>query len=91
VEPVTCDEVTSKSTNLSGIESMPFMRMSFYDNPVTGKQDLVIGNKNGDVFLYRNPANPGRNRWQQVYGYFGDVRAGAVLLRLWLIWTRRQA
>jgi hypothetical protein len=78
MEPISCEEVTARSTNLSGIESMPFMRMSFYDNAASGKQDMVVGNKNGDIYLYRNPGNPATDRWQQVYGYFGDVRAGAV-------------
>jgi hypothetical protein len=78
VEPFSCEEVTSKSTNLSGIESMPFMRMSFYDNTSTGKQDMVVGNKNGDIYLYRNTGNTATHRWSQIYGYFGDVRAGAV-------------
>jgi|WetSurMetagenome_2_1015567.scaffolds.fasta_scaffold00599_18 hypothetical protein len=78
VEEISCEEVTSKSTNLSGIDSMPFMRMSFYDNAGSGRQDMVIGNKNGDIYLYRNSGDPARHRWQQVYGYFGNVRAGAV-------------
>jgi hypothetical protein len=78
VEAISCEEVTAKSTNLSGIESMPFMRMSFYDNPVSGKQDIVVGNKNGDIYLYRNSGDPATHPWQQIFGYFGDVRAGAV-------------
>jgi hypothetical protein len=75
---VSCEEITAKSTNLSGLEAMPFMRMSFYDNAASGKQDMVVGNKDGNIYLYRNPGNPAANRWQQIYGYFGDVRAGAV-------------
>jgi hypothetical protein len=77
-EPLACEEVTSKSTNLSGIESMPFMRVSFTDSAGAGQQDMVIGNKNGNIFLYRNTGDPATHPWRQIYGYFGDVRAGAV-------------
>ncbi len=81
VPPVTdamaCSEVTAKSTNRSGIESMPYMRINFIERGGSGRQDMVIGNKNGHIYLYQNMGDPAMHPWQQIFGYFGDVKAGA--------------
>ncbi|HMK61914.1 MAG TPA: VCBS repeat-containing protein [Dissulfurispiraceae bacterium] len=72
-----CTEYTSKSINRSGIETMPFMRIGFYDTQAAGLQDMIIGNKTGYVYLYRNAGNPLGNPWQQDMLYFNGVKAGA--------------
>jgi hypothetical protein len=77
VEQISCEEVTSRSTNRSGIEAMPFMRLSFADATGSGQQDMIIGNKNGHIFLYGNSGDPALHPWRQIYGYFGKVKAGA--------------
>jgi hypothetical protein len=76
-EAMSCQEVTANSTNLSGIEAMPFMRISFFERHGSGVQDMVIGNKNGHIYLYENMGDPALHPWQQIFGYFGDVKAGA--------------
>jgi len=75
VEP--CEEATSRSINRSGIETMPFMRINFSDTEGNGLQDMIVGNKNGYVYLYKNPGDPVGHPWQQSIAYFDGVKAGA--------------
>jgi hypothetical protein len=72
-----CEEITAKSTNSSGIEAMPFMRISFFDRMNSGLPEMVVGNKMGHVYLYRNTGDPANRPWERVPGYFADVKAGA--------------
>ena len=72
-----CEEYTSKSINRSGIETMPFMRMTFSDIQANGVQDMIVGNKTGSVYLYRNSGSPVSSPWQLDGGYFSGVKAGA--------------
>ena len=75
-EPL-CEEDTATSINRSGIETMPFMRINFADIEGDGMQDMVVGNKNGYIYLYRNAGDPVARPWRQTSGYFEGVKAGA--------------
>lgn len=79
VKPKTteCEEDTAMSMNRTGIETMPFMRMNFFDIDRNGMQDMIIGNKNGNVYRYKNTGDPVSRPWQLVPGYFDGVKAGA--------------
>ena len=72
-----CEEDTTTSINRSGIENMPFMRINFIDIDGDGMQDMVVGNKNGYVYRYKNSGEPLVRPWRQTFGYFDGVKAGA--------------
>lgn len=72
-----CEEATARSINRSGIETMPFMRISFYDTDGNGLQDMIVGNKGGNVYLYKNGGDPAEHPWLQGTTYFDGVKAGA--------------
>ncbi len=72
-----CEEATARSFNQSGIETMPFMRINFSDTEGNGLQNMLVGNKSGYVYLYKNSGDPVGHPWQQSIAYFDGVRAGA--------------
>jgi hypothetical protein len=72
-----CEEDTATSVNRSGIDTLPFMRMNFADVEGNGIEDMIVGNKNGFVYRYRNSGDPLVNPWRQIPGYFNGVKAGA--------------
>jgi hypothetical protein len=72
-----CEEDTAKSINRSGIENMPFMRINFIDIDGDGNQDMIVGNKNGYIYWYKNSGAPLVRPWQQISEYFNGVKAGA--------------
>ncbi len=72
-----CEEDTAASINRTGIETMPFMRMNFFDLDRDGMPEMVVGNKNGYIYLYKITGDPVSGTWQQVPGYFEGVKAGA--------------
>ncbi|HTZ16814.1 MAG TPA: VCBS repeat-containing protein, partial [Dissulfurispiraceae bacterium] len=71
------EEDTARNMNRSGIETMPFMRLNFADIDGSGLEDMIIGNKNGYVYLYKNSGDPTARPWQQIAGYFEGIKAGA--------------
>jgi WD40 repeat protein len=71
-----CKEDTAQSINRSGIETMPFMRINFTDID-GGVQDMIVGNKKGYVYRYKNSGEPLARPWQLIPGYFDGVKAGA--------------
>lgn len=76
-QEVPCEELTEKSINRSGIETMPFMRIAFSDTEGNGLQDMIVGNKSGYVYRYKNSGDPSERPWQQIISYFDGVKAGA--------------
>jgi hypothetical protein len=72
-----CKEDTATSINRSGIENMPFMRINFIDVDGDGIQDMIVGNKKGYVYRYKNSGDPLAHPWQQMSEYFEGVKAGA--------------
>lgn len=73
---VPCEETTARSINRSGIETMSFMRISFSDIEGTGLQDMIVGNKGGNVYLYKNSGDPVKHPWRSI-AYFEGVKVGA--------------
>ena len=74
IEP--CEETTERSINRTGIETMSFMRINFFDIDGKGLQDMIVGNKSGYVYLYKNGGDPVKHPWRSVV-YFEGVKAGA--------------
>ncbi len=72
-----CEEDTAVSINRSGIETMPFMRICFTNVDGGGFQDMIVGNKNGFVYRYKNSGEPLVRPWKYIPGYFDGVKAGA--------------
>jgi hypothetical protein len=71
---IPCEEDTARSINRSGIETMPFMRISFFDIEGRGLQDMIVGGKHGYVYLYRNVGDPVEHSWQRRPSYFDECR-----------------
>ncbi len=74
---LACEEDTSVVFNRSGIEIMPFMRLSFFDIDNDGRQELIAGGKDGSLRLYKRDFSGTDRRWVLVSGYFDGIKVGA--------------
>ena len=72
-----CEEDTARVFNKSGIEVLPFVRISFFDIDNDGQQELVAGSKDGALRLYKRTVSGTYRTWEVVRGYFEGVRVGA--------------
>jgi len=75
--PLHCVEDTRENFNRSGIDAIPFIRVSFFDTGGTGLKDMIAGSKDGSVFLYKNSGDPLVRPWQFSEGYFNGAKVGA--------------
>lgn len=74
---VSCRENTSAIFNSSGIRVLPFIKVAFSDMDGDGLTDIIAGNKNGSLLLYKNSGDARFSRWKPVNGYFEGIKAGA--------------
>lgn len=74
---LACEENTSVVFNRSGIEILPFVRLSFFDIDNDGRQELIAGGKDGSLRLYKRDLSGADRRWFLVSGYFDGIRVGA--------------
>jgi hypothetical protein len=74
---LTCEEKTEDLYNKSGIEVLPFIRLSFYDMDNDGRQELIAGSKDGTLRLYKKVSSGQSRKWEPVDGYFDGIRVGA--------------
>jgi len=72
-----CTEDTHENFNRSGIDAIPFIRVSFFDTEGTGVKDMIAGSKDGFVYLYKNLGDPQVRRWRMSEGYFAGIKVGA--------------
>ncbi len=74
---LACEENTSDVFNRSGIEILPFVRLSFFDIDNDGRQELIAGGKDGTLRLYKREYSGTDRRWVLVSGYFDGIKVGA--------------
>ncbi|MBI5075037.1 MAG: VCBS repeat-containing protein [Nitrospirae bacterium] len=74
---LACEENTSAVFNRSGIEILPFVRLSFFDLDHDGRQELIAGSKDGSLRLYKRDFSSPDRRWVLMSGYFDGIRVGA--------------
>jgi hypothetical protein len=74
---LACEEKTEDLYNKSGIEVLPFIRLSFYDMDNDGRQELIAGSKDGTLRLYKRASSGQSRKWEPVDGYFDGIRVGA--------------
>ena len=74
---LACEENTSVVFNRSGIEIVPFVRLSFFDIDNDGRQELIAGGKDGSLRLYKRDFSGAARRWVLVSGYFDGIKVGA--------------
>ncbi|MBI5847803.1 MAG: VCBS repeat-containing protein [Nitrospirae bacterium] len=74
---LACEENTSVVFNRSGIEILPFVRLSFFDMDNDGRQELIAGAKDGSLRLYRRERSGPDQKWVLVSGYFDGIKVGA--------------
>lgn len=72
-----CEEDTKNNFNRSGIDVLPFARPVFFDIDNDGKQELIIGSKDGYLRLYRNTSLNTTAAWNLEEKYFDGIKAGA--------------
>ena len=72
-----CEEDTKSSFNSSGIDVLPFARPVFFDIDKDGKQELIVGSKDGFLRLYRNTDLNNGTKWRLEEKYFEGIKAGA--------------
>ncbi len=77
VQTIQCVEDTGKNLNLSGINVMPFIRVTFFDMDGDGLTDMIAGGKDGQLYFYRNPGDAKLQHWELKDGYFEGISAGA--------------
>lgn len=71
-----CDDNTEGFFNRSGIEVIPFARPTFFDMDGDGRQEMILGTKEGSILLYKNSGLPDIPAWGLVRGYFHGIAAG---------------
>ena len=74
---LACEENTSVVFNRSGLEILPFVRLSFFDIDNDGRQELIAGGKDGSLRLYKRDFSGAERRWVPVSGYFDNITVGA--------------
>ncbi|MBI5632435.1 MAG: VCBS repeat-containing protein [Nitrospirae bacterium] len=74
---LACEENTSLVFNRSGIEVLPFVRLSFFDIDNDGRQELIAGGKDGFLRLYKRDFSGNDRRWVLISGYFDGIKVGA--------------
>jgi hypothetical protein len=74
---LACEENTSVVFNRSGIEILPFVRLSFFDIDNDGRQELIAGGKDGSLRLYKREFSGADRRWVLIAGYFDGIKVGA--------------
>lgn len=72
-----CKENTADIFNKSGIEVLPFVRITFFDVDHDGQQELIAGSKDGVLRLYKRRDSGAYRTWEAVPGYFEGIRVGA--------------
>ncbi|HYQ48388.1 MAG TPA: VCBS repeat-containing protein [Thermodesulfovibrionales bacterium] len=77
LQTVMCEENTSDVFNKSGMEVLPFVRITFFDVDRDGQQELIAGGKDGALRLYKRRDSGKYRTWVAVPGYFDGVRVGA--------------
>ena len=74
---LACEENTSVVFNRSGIEILPFVRLTFFDMDNDGRQELIAGSKDGSLRLYKRESSGADLRWVLISGYFDGIKVGA--------------
>ncbi|NJD56272.1 MAG: VCBS repeat-containing protein, partial [Nitrospirae bacterium] len=77
LQTVMCEENTSNVFNKSGMEVLPFVRITFFDIDHDGRQELIAGSKDGVLRLYKRGDSGAYRTWEAVPGYFDGIRVGA--------------
>ena len=72
-----CEENTDTNFNISGMKVMPFIKPAFFDMNSDGLTDMIVGGKNGLLYLYRNSGDAQIRYWKPVEGYFDGIGTGA--------------
>lgn len=72
-----CEDKTEAVFNRSGIEILPFLRIALHDFEGDGKDEMILGSKDGSLRLYRIDEGQGRRTCSLVANYFEGVRANA--------------
>lgn len=77
---LNCSDNTNVFFNRCGIEALPFIRTVFFDMDGDGLQEMIAGNKDGSLRLYRNHGTMTDPAWCVVDRYFDGIAAGAFLV-----------
>jgi hypothetical protein len=72
-----CREDTRKTFNRCGIESLPFVRLAFYDMDGDGAEELIAGGKDGSLRFYKNYGTLQEPDWRLRENYFRGISGGA--------------
>lgn len=73
----TCEEFTKASFNKIGLDVLPFSRLVFFDIDKDGTLDMITGNKDGLLRLYKNSGSFDNQRWNIIKGYFDQISVNA--------------
>ncbi len=74
---LNCSDDTNILFNRCGIEALPFIRTVFFDIDGDGVQEMIAGNKDGSLRLYRNHGTMTAPAWCVADDYFRGISAGA--------------
>jgi hypothetical protein len=74
---LSCRERTGEFFNNSGIEVLPFFKATFFDLDHDGQQELIAGNKDGTLRLYKWQLSGMDLKWTLVDDYFSGIEVGA--------------